>query len=290
MSDLPHIPYYQVHHLIAEGGTAKVYWGIDLRSGFPVAIKELKLRHISNPVIRNTFREMEAQLYLYTQHPNIPKLIEFIDQNNQMYIIMEFIEGRSLEQYIYRENGLIPESRALPLFLEVLETVAVLHNKQIPHLQINNGILHLDIKTNNIMLLPDNKHIKLIDLGIASRMTDMATSTGFGTPAYMPPEQFEKGRCGKYTDIFALGIVLFEMLTAHLPFSSTQSDGKKQMEEIQYKIKNDPTPQMSQYYPFINDELQEIVDHALQKNPMLRYQTCEHFAADIRRYMRRHPS
>ncbi len=290
MNPLPQIPYYQVHHLIAEGGTAKVYWGVDLRSGFPVAIKELKLRHISNPVIRDKFREMEAQLYLYTQHPNIPKLIEFIDRDNQMFIIMEFVEGRSLEQYIYRESGLIPESRALPLFLEILETVAVLHNKKIPHLNITDGILHLDIKTSNIMLLPDNEHVKLIDLGIASRMSDMGTSTGFGTPAYMPPEQFEMGRCGKYTDIFALGVVLFEMLTAHLPFVSFESNSKKQIQEIQYKIKNEPTPHMDQYYPFINEELQAIVDHALRKNPAERYQSCEHFAADIRRYMRKHPN
>ena len=98
MNDLPHLDNYHVDHLIAEGGTAKVYWGIDLRSGFPVAIKELKLRHMSNASIRDKFRNMETQLMLYAQHPNIPKLVDFLDlkSQNQMYLVMEFIQGRSL--------------------------------------------------------------------------------------------------------------------------------------------------------------------------------------------------
>mgnify|MGYP003418162157 FL=1 len=78
MNDLPNIPMYHVGHLIAEGGTAKVYWGVDLRSGFPVAIKELKIRHFKNPAIRQKFKEVEAQMYLYLPHPIFPKLVDFI--------------------------------------------------------------------------------------------------------------------------------------------------------------------------------------------------------------------
>ena len=185
---------------------------------------------------------------------------------------MEFIEGRSLEHYIYSEIGLIPEVKALPMFLDILDTVAYLHS---------NGILHLDIKSNNIMVLPDGK-IKLIDLGIASRMSDASDSTGFGTPAYMPPEQSEKGQCGKYTDIFSLGIMLFEMLTGTLPFYGQNS------KEIRYKIKYEPTPQMKDFYPMINSELQLIVERALAKEPKMRYQSCEEFGNYIKEYMRRH--
>jgi serine/threonine-protein kinase len=273
MNDLPNIPLYHVGRLIAEGGTAKVYWGIDLRSGFAVAIKELKIKHFKNQIIRNKFKEVETQMYLYMQHPNIPKLVDFIDlkERELLYIVMEFIKGRSLEHYIYSEIGLIPEQKALPLFLEILDTVAYLHN---------NGILHLDIKSNNVMLQPDGK-IKLIDLGIASRMSDASNSTGFGTPAYMPPEQSEKGQCGKYTDIFALGVMLFEMLTGQVPFSAQTNT------EIRHKIKNEPTPQMKQFYPPINTDLQYIVERALAKNPADRYQACEEFGNFIRDYMRR---
>jgi len=274
MNGLPDIPLYHVDHLIAEGGTAKVYWGIDLRSGFPVAIKELKIRHFKNPVIREKFKQIETQLYLYMQHPNIPRLVDFIDmhEREQLYIVMEFIPGKSLEQYIYGEIGLIPEHKALPIFLEILDTVAYLHN---------NGILHLDIKSNNIMIQPDGK-IKLIDLGIASRMSDASNSTGFGTPAYMPPEQFEKQQCGRYTDIFALGIMLFEMLTGTVPFTGQKTS------EIRHKIKFWPTPKMKKYYPPIDDELQAIVERALAKNPGMRFQTCEEFGSHIENYMNRH--
>lgn len=274
MNSLPKIPLYHIDHLIAEGGTAKVYWGVDLRSGFPVAVKELKIKHFKNEIIRKKFRQVETQLYLYMQHPNIPKLVDFIDMHEyeHLYIIMEFIEGRSLEHYIYSEIGLIPEVKALPMFLDILDTVAYLHN---------NGILHLDIKSNNIMILP-NGNIKLIDLGIASRMSEASDSTGFGTPVYMPPEQSEKGQCGKYTDIFSLGIMLFEMLTGTLPFNGQNS------KEIRYKIKYDPTPQMKDFYPMINSELQLIVERALAKDPKMRYQSCEEFGNYIKEYMQRH--
>ena len=271
MSNQPLMPLYYIDHLIAEGGTAKVYWGIDRRSGFPVAIKELKIRHFKNTVIREKFKNVETQLYLYMQHPNIPRLVDFIDMHEQekLFIIMEFIQGKSLEQYIYGEIGLIPEEKALPMFIDILDTVAYLHN---------NGVLHLDIKSNNIMLQP-NGNIKLLDMGIASRMSDASDSTGFGTPAYMPPEQSEKRQCGRYTDIFALGIMLFEMLTGTIPFAGQTTS------EIRQKIKFDPTPQMNSIYPIIKPQLQSIVEKALAKDPMMRYQSCENFADAIKNYM-----
>ncbi|MDR0971964.1 MAG: serine/threonine protein kinase [Bacteroidales bacterium] len=280
MNELPNIPFYYVGRLIAEGGTARVYWGVDLRSGFPVAIKELKIRHFKNPIIRQKFKEVEANMYLYNQHPNIPRLVDFIDlkDREQLYIVMEFIEGRTLEQFIYTEIGLIPEQKALPLFLEILDTVNYLHD---------NGILHLDIKSNNIMIRPDGT-IKLIDLGIASRMSDASNSTGFGTPAYMPPEQSEKGVVGAYTDIFALGIMLFEMLTGRLPFISQSLDYRMANEDIRRQIKYEPTPQMKQFYSHINSDLQFIVERALAKNPTDRYQSCGEFGNFIKDYMCRY--
>jgi serine/threonine-protein kinase len=287
MNDLPILENYHVDHLIAEGGTARVYWGIDKRSGFAVAIKELKLRHMNNAVIRENFRNMETQLMLYAQHPNLPKLVELIDlpSSNQMFLIMEFVEGRSLESYIYREVGLIPERRALPIFLEVVETVGFLHRVKIPHLGIYDGVLHLDIKSNNVMLQPDGR-VKLIDLGIASRMGDGGASTGFGTPAYMPPEQSGRGQCGRYTDIFALGVMLFEMLTGRLPFLSDSVDMRQNRDEIRHKIMYEPTPLMKGYYPMIGDDLQLIVNKATAKEPAARYQTCGELAMAVKKYMR----
>ena len=289
MNDFPKLPLYHIDHLIAEGGTARVFWGIDLRSGFPVAIKELKVKATKNQIIKDNFRNFETQLYLYLHypkpHPNIPQLKDFIEDPNtgQLYLVMEFIQGRDLEHYIYREIGLIPENKALPMFLEILDTVAYLHNCKIPSLGINNGLLHLDIKPNNVMLLSDGR-IKLIDLGIASRMTNAnvtSTGTGFGTFAYMPPEQFEKRNCGKYTDVFALGILLFEMLTGRLPFVSNSK------EELRNMIKFSPVPVMRNYYPMIGEELQYIVERAMAKDPEHRYQSCEEFGMCIKDYMKR---
>lgn len=282
MNDIPKLPLYHIDHLIAEGGTARVFWGIDLRSGFPVAIKELKLRHFSNQVVLDKFRNFETMLYLFLKHPNIPKLVELIDMRDkgQMYIVMEFVQGRDLEHYIYKEIGLIPENKALPIFLEILNTVAYLHNIKIPSLNIDNGILHLDIKPNNVMLMPNGK-IKLLDLGIASRLGGNDNSTGYGTPAYMPPEQFEKRKCGKYTDIFALGVLLFEMLTGRQPFMANTKD------ELRRMLKYSPVPTMRNIYPMIGQELQYIVDRAMAKNPEHRFQTCEEFALCIKDYMKR---
>lgn len=286
MNDLPRLQNYDIVRLIAEGGTARVYWGVDKRSGFAVAIKELKLRHMGNVFIRDKFRNMETQLMLYARHPNIPKLVEFIDlpERNQMFLVMEYVEGRSLEQYIYREIGLIPEQKALPIFLQVLDTVGFLHGVKIPHLGISDGVLHLDIKSNNVMLQPDGK-VKLIDLGIASRMGS-DHSTGFGTPGYMPPEQSGSGKLGCYTDIFALGVMLFEMLTGHLPFVSSKANMRENRLEVKQKIMFEPTPMMKGYYPMIGDDLQHIVNKATAKLPENRYQTCGAFAAAIKNYMK----
>lgn len=277
MNELPKLEWYAVSRLIAEGGTARVYWGVDLRTGFPVAIKELKIRHLSNPVLREKFKNMETHLYMYLEHDNIPKLVDFIDmkKTGQLFLVMEFIEGRTLDDYIAEDIGLIPEERALPTFLDLLDVVGYLHG---------HGILHLDIKTGNIMLQYGGG-LKLIDLGIASRING-AKSTGYGTPAYMPPEQYELGEAvGRYTDIFALGVVLYEMLTGHVPFSSDSPDPRLAVSEIRTKIKFEPVPAMQSYYPFINDDLQFIVERALQKNPSSRYSSCDEFAAFIREYM-----
>ena len=289
MSDMLQLEHYHVDHLIAEGGTARVYWGIDKHSGFPVAIKELKIRHLSNPVVRENFKNMETQLMLYAHHPNIPKLVEFIDmpERDQMVLVMEYVKGRTLENYIYREIGLIPENKALPMFLEVLDTVAFLHSIKIPHLKIFDGVLHLDIKSNNIMMQP-NGHVKLIDLGLASRLSDGGMGTGYGTPSYMPPEQSERGRCTKATDVFALGVMLFEMLTGHLPFTSNILDARQNRDEVRNKIKYEPTPLMRGYYPMIGTELQTIVERATMKQPHARYQSCDEFAQCIREYMIKH--
>ena len=136
------------------------------------------------------------------------------------------------------------------------------------------------------MILPNGK-LKIIDLGIASRMSEAgANNAGYGTPAYMPPEQAEMGKVGPYSDIFALGIMLFEMLTGRLPYTSNNRDPRQNVAEIRKKIKNDPVPQMNQFYPPLNQKIQAIVEKALEKEPSNRYQSCDEFSKAIQSYMR----
>ena len=268
---LPSLPYYHIDRLIAEGGTARVYWGIDMRSGFPVAIKELKFNYMKYDDIVQLFKG-EANKYLYFTHPFMTKLIDFYDYKGRLYIMMEYVEGMTLDAHISTVSGPIPEEAAVPMFNKILDVIDFLHNVEYPDTKgfIRKGVLHLDIKSNNIMVLPDKNSIKLLDLGISVNVGEGAFSTGFGTPNYMPPEQGIKGaKLGRYTDIFSLGVLLFEMLTGRLPFWS------KSREETRRKITFDPTPQAQQFYPPINPEFQIILERATAKNPMDRYQTCK---------------
>lgn len=277
MSVLPTIPNYYVGKLIAEGGTARVYWGVDKRSGFPVAIKELKIKYLKNNVLRDKFKFVETQMYLYMDHPNIPKLVDFLDfpDREQMFIVMEFVEGSNLEAFLHSpRHKALSDKSMLILFLEILDTVAYMHR---------NGVLHLDIKPGNVMLKPDG-NIKLIDLGIASRVGEYS-STGYGTPSYMAPEQSERGHCGVYTDIFSLGIMLFELLTCHLPFLPSSDDPRIAKQELRMKIRNEKTPAMQQYRPGISDKLQRIVERALEKDPKNRYQDCASLKKDVVEYL-----
>lgn len=264
---LPVLPYFHVDRLIAEGGTAKVYWGVDLRSGFPVAIKELKFNYLRHGDIVELFKK-EANKYLYFTHPYMTKLVDFYDYKGRLYIMMEFVEGITLDKHLYEVSGLMPEEKAISMFIKILDVISYLHD---------NDVLHLDIKANNIMILPDCENIKLLDLGISVNMNgNNTTGHGFGTASYMPPEQSAKGgRLCRYTDIFALGVVLFEMLTGRQPFWGTTR------EETRRKIIYEPIPQVAQFYSHVNPAFQPIVERAMAKNPERRYQSCKEMKKDL---------
>lgn len=267
---LPRLPYYHVTRLIASGGMANVYEGVDLRSGSCVAIKEMNADSLKNKSIREKFKRTETEIYLYNEHPNIPKLVDFIelDDYSNLYIVMELIKGINLDKFVYDIHGLLPEQKALPMFLEILDAIAYLHRR---------NVLHLDIKMNNIMVQQDGR-IKVIDMGVASRMGDVSIA---GTHGYMPPEQIEHKPCGCSTDVFALGVVLYEMLTAHRPFIVQD---KNEM----LRVIAQGAPPMWNFYPAIHPDLQIIVERALYPDAAYRYQSCEEYMRTIEDYMYRH--
>jgi serine/threonine-protein kinase len=268
MNELPKIPYYHVDRVISLGGTAVVYWGIDLRSGFPVAIKAIYPSRAKDEFILRRFRE-EANHYLYLEHPNITKLVDFVEDRGQFYLVMEYVEGMPLDEYQRTRTGPMAEEVAIPIFLQILNTVDYLHGK---------NLLHLDIKPNNIMVLHDRR-IKILDMGFSAKINDKDNNLkACGTPAFMPPEQFEHGALGTYTDIFALGVTFFAMLTNRLPFVGNSNT------EIWQKIKAGNIPQAKDFYPPINPAFQPVLEKAMHKNHWERYQRCDEMIKELKKF------
>lgn len=264
--NLPKVPYYHIDSLISSGGTASVYRGIDLRSGREIALKALFPTLSKNDFMLANFR-MEANHYLYLTHPNIVKLVEFVEDQGKFYLIMEYVDGVPLDVYV-NTTGPMDEKTVIPLFSQLLDTIDYLHNHEL-------AILHLDIKPNNIMVL-ENEQIKILDMGISAMLNEKNKNPKkCGTPAFMAPEQINQAELGPYTDIFALGVTLFNLVTGQLPFQGINHTS------IFEKICNDPTPVAAEYYPNVNHAFQAIIERALKKQGRERYQSCKEFKEDL---------
>lgn len=273
MPALPQLPYYIVDHVLStSGGTGIVYWGIDKRTHYAVAIKELYEANAHNPYIVESFRQ-EANSYAYLNHPNITKLVDFVVWQGRCFLIMEFLEGVTLDDMIRKRTGLLTEERVVPIFRNILHTIDYIHNALTPIYP--SGALHLDIKPSNVMMM-NNGGIKIMDMGISAKLNDTNPNRRIsGTPSFMPPEQYQRGVLGTYTDVFALGVTLYFMLTAHLPFTG------KTRQEIWTNIYNQNFLPPQVYYPYMNSGWEYIVRKATDPNPNLRYQNCREFEQAI---------
>ena len=245
---------------INEGGTANVYLGVNSWTGIPVAVKELKSNFFKSEFMRNKFKE-EANKYLYLQHPNIVRLQDFIDEGESQYLVMEFIEGFNLNEYQNKVTGPMPISMASLLISETLKALAYAHNE---------GVIHLDIKPSNIMLSNDEE-IKVLDFGIAQDSTAIQSGKLLGTPSYMSPEQVKGEQVDFRTDVYSLGITLFELITGRPPFINS-----KDRTELFEAIKTKPIPQINGGYA-----INAIIQKATSKNKSNRYQSCEEFYIDL---------
>lgn len=260
MSRLPVIPYYRVTRLIQEGGTSAVYQGIDLRSGNIVAIKALFSNKAKDEFILERFRE-EANHYLLLTHPNIPKLVDFVVDEGRMYLIMEYIEGVDMSKYL-QTNGPLDENMMIHFFSMILDTIGYLHSQ---------GILHLDIKPSNIMVTEDFG-IKILDLGISAMASEGETrKKKCGSPSFMAPEQVKGEKLGYYTDIYQIGVTLFNMITGELPYNGSSQ------KEIFDNIQNQSIPSLKDYQTLVDEGMQDIIEKALQKEGSDRYASCEEF-------------
>jgi TPR repeat protein/predicted Ser/Thr protein kinase len=264
---------YRIEHPPIEGGMSWVYFGVHPVTGQKVAIKEL-LPHLATlEDLRERFRR-EAQFMARLNHPNIVRLIRYEESGNRLLLVLEYIEGINLEEYITNHRGPIPEEEAKELFCQLLEAFAYAHD---------NDVIHRDIKPSNIIITGGNQ-VKVIDFGIAkiaggeSGILRTKTGTRIGTVAYMSPEQVRGHVVDWQTDIYSLGVLFHQMLTGKAPYNlATESEF-----DVQTKIVKERLPRMRGIYEYISNDMQAIVDKATAKEKSARYGSCNEFIQAIK--------
>jgi CHASE2 domain-containing sensor protein/predicted Ser/Thr protein kinase len=267
----PMLGRYQVEKELGKGAMGVVYLGKDPKIGRVVAIKTMALsQEFEGDELTDArerfFREAETAGRL--QHQNIVTIFDAGEEHDLAYIAMEFLKGKDLAD-VTRDGQLLPVPKVLSIVARVAEALAYAHRQ---------NVVHRDIKPANIMYDPATDTVKVTDFGIA-RITDSSkTKTGMvlGTPSFMSPEQIAGKKVDGRSDLYSLGVMLFQMLAGVLPFRG------ESMAELMYKIANEPAPDIRIVRPELSHQLAGIVARALGKSSETRYQEGEQFAADLR--------
>ncbi len=260
---------YEIVRKIGEGGMGQVFLASNPAIGQLVAIKMLNPRYGNNPELRERFRR-EARMLSEMNHPNIVKFLNYVENDEGVYLIMEYVEGLTLEDYIHSKNGLLVENKAVPMIEKLLSAFSYAHMR---------GIVHRDIKPNNIIIDPHGNP-RILDFGIAQIISDVSDDRRerkAGSTAYMSPEQVLEKHADMRSDIYSLGVVMYEMLTGRAPYDTK----KLSVMQIKEKILKEPLPRLKEAYPYISDDMQRVVDKATAKNPAARYDTCDRMSRDL---------
>jgi len=262
---------YQIEQLLGEGGMARVYLGRDLRLNRPVAIKIPYPHLMTDPDFLARFRH-EAHAAAMVSHPNLVDVYDVGQDGDQHYIVMEYVAGVTLKQLIHREAPF-----AIPRAVRFGEQIALgLHAAH------RAGLIHRDIKPQNI-IVTDDGHVRITDFGVAkSHLSTATTETGItlGTVDYIAPEQAQGRPATPQSDIYALGVVLYEMLTGRLPFT-----GETPLAVVMKHI-SEPPPPPRRYNPQIPATLEAIILRALAKDPAQRQRSALELAEELRSYER----
>jgi serine/threonine-protein kinase len=253
---------YTILHRIGSGGMADVYLAQDSHLGREVALKVLHRRFAQDTEFVERFRR-EASAAAGLQHPNVVGVFDRGEHEGTYYIAMEHLRGRTLKDLITQEAPL-DQLRAIDLGVQILAAAAFAHKR---------GVIHRDFKPHNV-IVDEGGHAKVTDFGIARAGASEMTETGsiMGTAQYLSPEQAQGQAVTAGSDIYSIGVVMFEMLTGKLPF-----DGDSAV-SIALKHMQEPPPSMSALRPDLNPTLEQVVMGALAKDPRGRWQSADDFA------------
>ena len=254
---------YRILEKIGAGGMAVVYKGEHMYLKRPVAIKVLPPEMAkSREFVKRFFKEAEMASKL--DHPNIVKVLDFGDEDGLLYIVMQYVEGETLERILHA-RGKLSLQEAFSIALQILPALGYAHEK---------GIVHRDIKPGNILVDSQGKAY-LMDFGIAALMEEGpevqdGTRKVVGTPEYMAPEQF-RGKADYRSDIYSFGVVLYEMLTGRTPFGDA-----KDVYELQYRVLREEIPPTG-----LGDGIDAVLRKAMNKLPSRRFKSAYEFAEAV---------
>ena len=262
---------YRIVRHLARGGMADVYEAEDTLLGRSVAVKLLHANFASDDAFVARFRR-EAQAAANLSHPNIVAIYDWGQDEGTYFMVMELIRGRTLREIVKTEGALLPR-RSAEIAAETAAALSIAHQ---------HGVYHRDIKPGNIMITEDGS-VKVTDFGIARALDDSEelTRTGavIGTATYFSPEQAQGLPADERSDVYSLGIVLYEMLAGKPPFTGESPVA------VAYQHVSEPAPAPDAINPDVPREIAAITEHAIRKKPEARYQTADEFRTDLLRYL-----
>jgi len=261
------IDHYRIDAMVARSGMATLYRATDVHNHRQVALKVPHPEMEADTVLVERFKR-EQEIGQLLDHPGVVKTFNS-EQRSRLYMVIEWVDGRLLRA-ILNEEGALPIERAEKIILGICDALDYMHKR---------GIVHRDLKPENVMV-NDRDEIKLIDFGIAMkedarRLTFANVSSMLGTPDYIAPEQVQGKRGDQRSDMYALGIMFYEMLTGQVPFS-----GPNPLAVMNERLLKDPAP-ARELNPEIPPEIEEIIFRALERDPRHRYPSAHEMEWDL---------
>jgi len=264
------VDHYKIIRVLGHGGMNHVYLARDVSSQQKVVLKVPNEDVIGNISVFERYKR-EAEIGSRLNHPHIQRLLNIDEKRSEHYLVVEYIQGRTLRQVLdERMPHLLPPAEAIRITIQICEALAYAHE---------HGVFHRDIKPENVMILDDG-NIKIIDFGIAllegaRRVTWHGLSETVGTPDYMSPEQLRGERGTASSDIYAVGVMLYEMLCGRVPF-----EGENVFAIMNQHVSQDP-PSILECNPDISPALATVVMHAIRRDPEKRYSSMKDMLHDL---------